>query len=74
MSKNKPLFQQGIIKQLANKYNVPEEEVEKAVYHQYKFTVKIMKKGDFESVRIPRWGKFHVNPNRLKQIKQRENE
>lgn len=74
MSRTKPLFQQGIIKQLANKYDIPEWQVEKAVYHQFKFVKKIMKKGEFESVRLPRFGKFHVNKNRLKQIKQRENE
>lgn len=68
MSRTKPLFQHGIIKQLANKYDLPEEQVEKAVYHQFKFVKKIMKKGDFESVRLRRFGKFDVNPNRLKHL------
>lgn len=68
MSKTKPLFQSGIIKQLSNKHDIPEQEVEQAVYHQFKFVKKIMKKGEFESVRLRRFGKFHVNPRRLKEI------
>ena len=38
------------------------------VNHQFKFTEKIMKKGDFDSVRLPYFGKFSVNPNRVKHI------
>ncbi len=72
MSSNKPLFQSGIIKELSNKYDIPEEDVETAVYHQFKFIKKIMKKGDFESVRLRRFGKFHVKKNRLKYLKQYE--
>lgn len=72
MSKTKPLFQQGIIKQLANKYDIPEDKVEEAVYHQFKFVKKIMQKGDFESVRLRRFGKFHVNPKRLEHLQQND--
>ncbi|HLS53376.1 MAG TPA: HU family DNA-binding protein [Tissierellaceae bacterium] len=68
---SKPLYQTGIIKQLANKYNLPEEEVAKAVYHQFKFVSKTMKRGLFESVRLRRFGRFHVNPNRVKKLNAR---
>ena len=68
MSRTKPLFQSGIIKQLSNKHDLPEEKIEEAVYHQFKFVKKIMKKGDFESVRLRRFGKFHVNPKRLEKL------
>jgi len=72
MSRTKPIFQNGIIKQLAGKYNLPEEKVEEAVYYQFKFVAKTIKKGEFESVRLRRFGKFHVNPNRLKYLQNDE--
>lgn len=68
MSRTKPLFQHGIIKQLAAKHDLDEDKVSEAVYHQFKFVKKIMQKGDFESVRLRRFGKFHVNPRRLKYL------
>ena len=64
MSKNKKI----IIQTLATKYNLSLSKVEKIVKHQFKFVEKIMKKGDFESIRIPYFGKFSVNPNRVKHI------
>jgi|TARA_R100001463_G_scaffold30224_1_gene68743 nucleoid DNA-binding protein len=57
-----------IIQILATKYNLPLKKVEEMVNHQFKFTEKIMKKGDFDSVRLPYFGKFSVNPNRVKHI------
>ena len=53
MTKNKKL----IIYYLANKYNLPLQKIE-----------KIMKEGKFESVRLPYFGKFSVNPKRLKHM------
>lgn len=69
---NEPLFQHGVCKQLARKYNLPEDLVKKIVYHQFKFTNKIMSKGDFESVRLKYWGRFHVNPGRLKHLNKKQ--
>ena len=57
-----------IIQILATKYNLPLKKGEEMVNHQFKFTEKIMKKGDFDSVRLPYFGKFSVNPNRVKHI------
>ena len=57
-----------IIQILATKHNLPLKKVEEMVNHQFKFTEKIMKKGDFDSVRLPYFGKFSVNPNRVKHI------
>lgn len=68
MSRTKPIFQDGIIKQLSNKYDIPETKIEEAVYHQFKFVAKTIKKGEFESVRLRRFGKFYVNPRRLKYL------
>ena len=64
MSKDKKI----IIQILATKYNLSLSKVEDIIKHQFKFIEKIMKKGDFESVRLPYFGKFSVNPKRVKHI------
>lgn len=53
---------------LATKYELPLHKIEEIVNHQFKFAEKIMKKGHFDSVRLPYFGKFSVNPNRVKHI------
>ena len=58
----------AIIQTLATKYNLPLKKVEQIVNHQFKFVEKIIKKGKFESVRLPYFGKFSVNPNRVKHL------
>ena len=57
-----------IIQILATKYNLPLKKVEDIVNSQFKFVDKIMKKGNFEGIRLPYFGKFSVNPNRVKHI------
>jgi nucleoid DNA-binding protein len=57
-----------IIQMLATKYELPLHKIEEIVNHQFKFAEKIMKKGDFDSIRLPYFGKFSVNPNRVKHI------
>ena len=64
MSRDKKM----IIQILATKYNLSLSKVEEIIKHQFKFVEKIMKKGDFESVRLPYFGKFSVNPKRVKYI------
>ena len=61
-----------IIQKLASKYNLPLQVVEDIVYSQFKFVSKIIKKGNFDSVRLPYFGKFHVNKNRLKYIQKKD--
>lgn len=68
---NEPLFQHGICKQLAQKYDVSEDKVKSIVYHQFKFVNKIMSQGEFKSVRLPYFGKFEVHPTRLKKIQEK---
>jgi|TARA_R110001599_G_scaffold162528_1_gene351767 nucleoid DNA-binding protein len=60
-----------LIQKLASKYNLPLKTVENIVYHQFKFVSKIMSEGKFNAVRLPYFGKFHVNKNRLKHIKEK---
>ena len=64
MKKNK----KEIIYSLANKYNLSLKKVEEIVNYQFKYTTKIMKEGKFETIRLPYFGKFSVNPNRVKHI------
>ena len=57
-----------IIQILATKYNLPLKKVEEIVNHQFKFVSKIMKKGNFDSIRLPYFGLFSVNPKRVKYL------
>ena len=38
------------------------------VNYQFKYTVKIMKEGKFETIRLPYFGKFSVNSSRVKYV------
>ena len=70
MQRNKKL----IIYYLANKYDMPLSKIEKIVNHQFKYIEKIMKIGDFETIRLPYFGKFSVNPKRVKYINKKKND
>ena len=65
MIKNK----EAIIQHLATRYNLPLSKIKEIVEYQFKFVTKIMKKGQFESIRLPYFGKFTVNRKRLAYIK-----
>jgi nucleoid DNA-binding protein len=64
MARNK----KEIIYFLANKHNLPLKTVEEIVDVQFKFVNKIMKQGEFNTIRLPYFGKFTVNKNRIKYI------
>lgn len=64
MPKNK----REIIYYLANKYNLSIQKVEEIVNHQFKYVTNIMKEGKFESIRLPYFGKWSVNPNRVEYL------
>jgi len=57
-----------IVQILATKHNLPLKKIEEIVNHQFKFAEKIMKKGNFDSIRLPYFGKFSVNPKRVEHI------
>jgi nucleoid DNA-binding protein len=63
-----------IIEDLSYKYDLSVEEIEDIINHQFKFVTTIMKKGDFDTVRLPYFGKFIVNKNRVKHINRLKNE
>ena len=64
----------AIIQTLATKYNLPLNKVEIMINHQFKFVEKIIKQGKFEMIRLPYFGKFSVNPNRVKHINKLKDE
>ena len=57
-----------IIYKLANKYNLPLSKIKQIVDYQFKYAAKVMKDGNFETVRLPYFGKFSVNKKRVKHI------
>ena len=59
------MSERDIIKTLAAKYNLTNEQVEEAVFSQFKFVGSLIRKGEFEAVRLPYLGKFHVRKERL---------
>ena len=63
-----------IIYFLANKYNLPLQEIDSIVNSQFKFAKEIIVKGDFDTVRIPYFGKFTVDKGRVKHINRLKNE
>jgi nucleoid DNA-binding protein len=60
--------QRAILQILATKHNLPIQKVEEAVYYQFKYTAEVIKKGQFQPVRLPYLGKFHVLPGRLRHL------
>ena len=70
MKRNK----EAIIQYLATKYNLPLSKIKEIIEYQFKFVSTTMKKGKFEAIRLPYFGKFSVNPNRVEHINKKKNE
>lgn len=54
-----------ILKEIAERNGLELEEVVKAVKHQFQSVHRTIKEGEFCSVMLPYFGKFHVNPKHL---------
>jgi nucleoid DNA-binding protein len=65
MKRNK----EAIIQYLATKYNLPLSKIKEIIEYQFKFVSTTMKKGKFEAIRLPYFGKFTVKRKRLAYIK-----
>lgn len=66
-----------IIQKLATKYNLSLTKIEEAIYYQFKVVANVMKNGEFESIRLPYFGKFHAKRTRiayLNELKRKKNE
>jgi len=62
------LMDNNILKELSIKYNLPIQVIEKIVRSPFKFTVDIMKEGNFKPIRHPYLGVFAVKPGRLDKL------
>ena len=63
-----------IIYYLADRYKLSLDVTKRIISYQFKFVTDIMKKGKFETIRLPYFGKFSVNQNRVKYITKLKNE
>ncbi|MEX0596284.1 MAG: HU family DNA-binding protein [Candidatus Paceibacterota bacterium] len=63
-----------LIKELAYKYNVTEEEVTQAVKTQFKFVKESTGKDTMPNIRLPYFGIFKLNKKKLKKLKELEHE
>jgi len=61
-----------IIQRLATKHNLPLSKIEEIVNYQFKFVSEVIKRGKFEAVRLPYFGKFSVKKGRLKHIQDKK--
>jgi len=57
-----------LIQQLASKYHVPPSKIRKAVESQFQFVSKNMRKETLPSIRLPFFGVFKADPNRIKHL------
>lgn len=57
-----------LCKQLAEEYGTSAEEIRQIVDSQFAFLRKTIEHGAFDSVRIPMFGRFYVNPYRLHRL------
>ena len=62
-----------IIRKLSYKYDIPIKIVTDIINYQFKYIAKIIKEGNFETIRLPYFGKFTVNKNRVKHINNLKN-
>jgi len=66
MSNNK--LKEKLYRKLADEFGTTTEEVRSIVESQFSFLRKTMEHGAFDSVRIPLFGRFYVNPYRLHRL------
>ena len=60
-----------VIIQLATKHNLPIHTIEEIIYSQFKFVAEIMKQPDFQTVKLPYFGKFHAKKERIAHINEK---
>jgi nucleoid DNA-binding protein len=65
-------IRKSLIQKLATKHNLPLSKIEEIVNYQFKFVSNIIKKGEFEAVRLPYFGKFSVKKGRLQHIQNKK--
>ncbi len=62
----KEVNKRSIFMKMARERGLSIKEIELVVSSQFSLVRKVMKKGDFEQVRLPFFGRFWVKPTRKK--------
>jgi nucleoid DNA-binding protein len=60
-----------IIQKLATKHNLPLQKVEEIIYYQFKYVAKIMKEGNFATIRLPYFGAFSAKSERIAHLNEK---
>ena len=60
--------EERIIQEIAKELGISPSLVQKIVKTQFEFVKTVMEKGEFETVRLPYFGKFSVKPYRLQKV------
>lgn len=63
-----------IVKQLAAKYNLSEEVIEKVIRSEFNFVANTMQQGEFQSVHLHHLGKFAVRPRAIENVTRKKEE
>jgi nucleoid DNA-binding protein len=66
LAKNK--LKQEVIKEIQAELGGSMQEIESVVESQFDFIKQTMERGLFDSVRLPYFGRFKVNPYRLRRL------
>jgi len=61
-------MEKKIIQILATKHELPLKEVNRIVNSQFKCVAETMREGDFEKVRLPKFGSFRAKKLRIKHV------
>lgn len=64
----RPVDRDKIEREIAEELGLTEIEVRQATRHQFRYVQRVMAEGTFDSVRLPYFGKFHVEPGRRKNL------
>jgi hypothetical protein len=70
MSTQGKVDREQLYRKVADKLDVPAEKVKEAAQFQSKFTARVMKEGDFNSIRWPYFGLFHVKEGRVEHLEE----
>lgn len=57
-----------IAKEVADDLGISVDKVREAADYQFKYTRKVMEEGNFEAIRLPYFGIFHVKEGRVEAL------
>lgn len=68
MSKGGTIDRDKIYQEIARDLGISKEKVKEVVKHQFRFVKKVMARGNYNSVRLPKFGIFNVDEDRLQRL------